>query len=499
MSTLTWRDVAAPDSSSALYGLSNAGKGMQDAFSNLSQGIDRYQKAQEDSANAAGLSRAMQFTNPNDLRAALASGAFNTQGMNAAGVQALNNQVGQQIEQNLNQTRAAAAQHELNNTLQDEDFQKNHPNELAAYSLAMQSGDPNKIASATQQLTSAGARYQLAQNIAKAQAGIGQSEAGIRSSNANVDETNARIGLIGAQKAEIGARTNQINSETSLGKQRADFTVGLSQAIAKDPNMGGYAFVNQAIKDGVDKRVIAPFTQYGEPGSGFGIASNAKRPTTTGSYMDNDPTASNPSNIGLAIAGALTRNTGNNTNASDGALFQKQNSQSSFSDLLPKYAPLNPVFKNNPEQLIDAAKVIQARAKNKGYTVPSNEAAMSIASDAVTGGRSKWLLGGLTNSFSGSKTEDFNNIDKQLASLTTPKGSSTSSAENAFNKSLVDNVRNTQIQQLGSIAQSHADNLRKFSAMYKVNPDPEIRAIIDREQNAYDSSLRALNSFGKTK
>ena len=490
MATLTWRDVAAPDASASLYGLTQAGQNIQNAANTGIQALQSFQKTNEDAANAAVLAKAMQYQNPDDLRAAIASGALPTQGMSAAGVQALNNQIGSQIEQRLNQTKATAAQHDLSTTLANEDFQKAHGDLLSNYQTAIASGNPTSVANATSALQAAGANWNMLQDLGKAAGTMGQQAAAIRASNANVALDSAHMGLIGAQTREINDNIGLKRSSALLGSQ-------LAQAEAIDPSSGP-AVVQDFIKNGGDPRAASPFLSQlaataartaGTPSGG--VVSGGKGSPAIASTGDMA--------VDAKLADALRMIRGNNPDADKVSLQAAVNSTDNASDFLPQYA------KNMGVKLTELNPVInriKSFVKDKQGVTINDKTAAELA---MRNFRDPSLThpSELFDAFNDFPSEQGKMIDrdgvlKDAASLV-PDASGVSPAQRAFS---LDQKNASTAVDLSDYAQKAVGARNELLRLYRLKEagasSPQLDAAIDKNTKLRDAYINRLDQFGKS-
>jgi hypothetical protein len=106
---LTWRDVAPPDFRGSMEGLRLSGAAMDRAFTGLNEGLGRFDEWRRREAENAVLNAAQNFTNPAQLREAIANGAvFSGVDRGLVGreaLSALNNQAGALLGQAVSQQR----------------------------------------------------------------------------------------------------------------------------------------------------------------------------------------------------------------------------------------------------------------------------------------------------------------------------------------------------------------------------------------------------------
>lgn len=99
MSVLTWRNVDAPDFSSATTANRDAAFLLNQAFKTANDGLGQFKKQRAEGADQAALAESLKFTDPAAYQEALRSGAIQLQNMSSKGTAALGARVGDLISQ----------------------------------------------------------------------------------------------------------------------------------------------------------------------------------------------------------------------------------------------------------------------------------------------------------------------------------------------------------------------------------------------------------------
>lgn len=137
---LTWRNVDAPDFRGSMVGLGIAGQSINNAFNGINAGLDKFQDWRKDQAESAVLNNSMGFTDPQQLREAIARGeVFNGVDRSLLGRQALGALDGR-AGVLLNQ---AAAQQDLNTKQQLDPLNIQNAKRELAFNTA---NDPTRLA-----------------------------------------------------------------------------------------------------------------------------------------------------------------------------------------------------------------------------------------------------------------------------------------------------------------------------------------------------------------
>lgn len=99
MSVLTWRNVDAPDFSSATSANRDAAFLLNQAFKTANDGLGQFKKQRAEGADQAALAESLKFTDPAAYQEALRSGAIQQPNMSSKGTAALGARVGDLISQ----------------------------------------------------------------------------------------------------------------------------------------------------------------------------------------------------------------------------------------------------------------------------------------------------------------------------------------------------------------------------------------------------------------
>lgn len=123
MAALTWREVSGPNFSGVNQSLRTAAQLQNNAFQGLNDALSNFRSNEQDVADRAALSQAMQFSDANQLTEAIRSGQLNPNGLSTGALGALNNRVSDLLGQAATRQQMGIRQYDQERAMRDNQIQ----------------------------------------------------------------------------------------------------------------------------------------------------------------------------------------------------------------------------------------------------------------------------------------------------------------------------------------------------------------------------------------